>query len=250
MILSGKCRVYRDLGVYPDILMHHLVKPGFLLVLATPPTLFYQLYLRKRYKKTNHPRKNNLNHSGNFSTNPTPGISAPTRRWSFPHLEEVAHEEHGGKTLHRNQATTSNVGPKTNIFFAPQKMGKKTPFLKMMVKDLCGSFGISGFNGTFKGTLSCVQPLGFSMFFLLRLATNDEKYLETRPTVLRKMFGAGKPVKAGYKWALNAGVSTQTHATRFLRKGKQELKPRWLIETGTKTSDFSSSANSFKRKKA
>lgn len=110
-----------------------------------------------------------------------------------------------------------------HVFCTP-KNGEKTPL--KMVKDFWEASGISGFNRTFKGTYLVSSRWGFSMGFLLRLATNDEKHLETRPTVLRKMFGAGKPVKAGYKWALNAGVSTQTHATRFLRKGKQELKPR------------------------
>ena len=173
-----KCRVYRDLGVIRIFDAGcHLSEPRlFVGFWQPPPTLVYQLYLLKILKNTDHPAKTTSTTPGIFQRihprdiGPPPEVKVETSP-PFRHLEEVAHEEHGGKTLHRNQATTSNRGHtnwgkrKRTSFLHPKKWGKKTPFLKMMVKDFweASEFPVST---DFEGTYLVSSPLGVFDGFL------------------------------------------------------------------------------------
>ena len=179
--IEWKCRVYRALGVYPDILMHHLVNPGFLLGFGNPPSLFTN-YLRKRYpKKTTTPQKN-LNHSGNFSTS-NPGISAPTggefpppggsrsrRAWRQNTPPPPGHNLQRLFGSWIDPGKNTNWGKaKTNMFFYTQEMGKKSPFFKWWWKTCVEALEFLVSTDSF-GDLSCVQPIGvfdwvFSFYF-------------------------------------------------------------------------------------
>ena len=138
MILSGHVEcivIWRFIRIF--WCLTHLSEPRLFVGFWQPPHPFLPTIYEKDTKKNDHPAKKTQPLRKFFYIKPRD--IGPPPEVSFPHLEEVAHEEHGGKTLHRNQATTSNgfsgVGSggrhkfgatKTNMF-APKIWGKTPP---------------------------------------------------------------------------------------------------------------------------